>query len=52
MLPYQDEWEKVASADITSRVRFVVDHVASMTDAYATLVHAEMYGTKLGSGWE
>jgi dGTPase len=52
MLPYQDEWERVATSDITARVRFVVDHVASMTDAYATLVHSEMFGTRLGSGWE
>lgn len=52
MLPYQDEWARVAAGDITARVRFVVDHVASMTDAYATLIHSEMYGTRPGSGWE
>jgi dGTPase len=52
MLPYQDEWARVASDDQRARVRFVTDHVASMTDTYAYHVHAEMYGTTAGAGWE
>jgi dGTPase len=51
MLPYQDEWQRLPDDD-RARVRFVVDHVASMTDAYAWHVHAEMYGTSAGAGWE
>jgi dGTPase len=52
MLPYQDEWQRVAEGDQHRQVRFVTDHVASMTDTYAHHVHAEMYGTSAGSGWE
>jgi dGTPase len=52
MLPYQDEWRRVADTDDQQRVRFVVDHVASMTDTYAALVHREMFGTSAGAGWE
>ena len=52
MLPYQDEWRRIADTDDQQRVRFVVDHVASMTDTYAALVHREMFGTSAGSGWE
>ncbi|MCW2955489.1 MAG: deoxyguanosinetriphosphate triphosphohydrolase [Thermoleophilia bacterium] len=52
MLPYQDEWQRVANGGIRSRVRFVTDHVASMTDTYALRIHAEMYGTAPGGGWE
>lgn len=54
MLPYQDEWARISGdeAHSAARVRFVVDHVAAMTDAYAVRVHAEMYGTAPGSGWE
>ena len=52
MLPYQDEFDRVAGRGIQARVRFVVDHVASMTDQYATSVHREMYGTAPGQGWE
>jgi dGTPase len=51
MLPYQDEWQRLPD-DQRARVRFVVDHVASMTDTYAFHVHAEMYGTSAGAGWE
>ena len=52
MLPYQDEWQRLPADDQRARVRFVCDHVASMTDTYAYHVHAEMYGTSAGSGWE
>ena len=52
MLPYQDEWHRLDTTDQVARVRFVTDHVASMTDTYAYHVHAEMYGTSAGSGWE
>lgn len=52
MLPYQDEWARIAGEDQRSRVRFVTDHVASMTDTYAYHVHSEMYGTAAGAGWE
>ncbi len=52
MLPYQEEWARVVDGSERARVRFVVDHVASMTDAYAVRIHAEMYGTAPGSGWE
>ncbi|MCW2959725.1 MAG: deoxyguanosinetriphosphate triphosphohydrolase [Thermoleophilia bacterium] len=52
MLPYQDEWQRVANGGMRSRVRFVTDHVASMTDTYAMRIHGEMYGTAPGSGWE
>ncbi|MBC7462435.1 MAG: dNTP triphosphohydrolase [Thermoleophilia bacterium] len=52
MLPYQDEWARVADAGDPQRVRFVIDHVASMTDTYAAMVHREMYGTAMGAGWE
>ncbi len=52
MLPYQDEWARVDTDDQRARVRFVTDHVASMTDTYAYHVHAEMYGTSAGGGWE
>jgi dGTPase len=44
MLPYQDEWARVAERGETERARFVADHVASMTDTYAMQLHAEMYG--------
>jgi dGTPase len=52
MLPYQDEWQRLAAGDQKRQVRFVADHVASMTDAYAHHVHGEMYGTSAGAGWE
>jgi dGTPase len=52
MLPYQDEWLRIDPLDQRARVRFVTDHVASMTDTYAFHVHAEMYGTSAGGGWE
>jgi len=52
MLPYQDEWARVAAGDERAQVRFVTDHVASMTDTYAQHVHREMYGTSPGAGWE
>jgi dGTP triphosphohydrolase len=52
MLPYQDEWRRIDPADQRASVRFVTDHVASMTDTYAYHVHAEMYGTSAGAGWE
>ena len=52
MLPYQDEWHRIDRDDQQACVRFVTDHVASMTDAYAYHVHAEMYGTSAGTGWE
>ena len=53
MLPYQDEWRRAVDAgDARAQVRFVVDHVAAMTDAYANHVHAEMYGSAVGAGWE
>lgn len=52
MLPYQEEWARLDHDDQRARVRFVVDHVASMTDTYAWHVHAEMYGTVPGAGWE
>jgi dGTPase len=51
MLPYQDEWQRLPD-DARARARFVCDHVASMTDTYAYHVHAEMYGTSAGAGWE
>jgi dGTPase len=51
MLPYQDEWARVAD-DQRAQVRFITDHVASMTDTYAYHVHSEMYGTAAGAGWE
>jgi dGTPase len=51
MLPYQDEWQRLPDEQ-HARVRFVVDHVASMTDTYAYHVHGEMYGTSAGGGWE
>ncbi len=47
MLPYQDEWHRVADRGEAERARFVADHVAAMTDAYAASVHAEMFGTVL-----
>jgi dGTPase len=49
MLPYQDEWERVEDGGSRAQVRFVVDHVASMTDTYASSVHAEMYGVAPGA---
>ncbi|MEO6867722.1 MAG: dGTP triphosphohydrolase [Gaiellales bacterium] len=52
MLPYQDEWRRLDPSDRRSHVRFVADHVASMTDNYAWHVHGEMYGTSAGRGWE
>lgn len=52
MLPYQDEWARIDASDQRARVRFVTDHVASMTDPYAYHVHAEMYGTSASGGWE
>ncbi|MCW2925559.1 MAG: deoxyguanosinetriphosphate triphosphohydrolase, partial [Thermoleophilia bacterium] len=52
MLPYQDEWALLADGSEPARVRFVTDHVSSMTDTYAYHVHGEMYGTTAGSGWE
>jgi dGTP triphosphohydrolase len=52
MLPYQDEWARIDEGDQRARVRFVCDHVASMTDNYAHHVHGEMYGTSAGAGWE
>lgn len=52
MLPYQDEWARLDQTDQRATVRFVADHVASMTDHYAHHVHGEMYGTAAGSGWE
>lgn len=52
MLPYQDEWARVADRGEREQVRFVCDHLASMTDAYAAHVHAEMHGMSTGFGWE
>lgn len=44
MLPYQDEWRRVVDRGEQARARFVCDHLAGMTDAYAEHLHAEMYG--------
>lgn len=44
MLPYQDEWQRVAERGEHEQARFVADHVASMTDTYASWVHSEMCG--------
>lgn len=43
MLPYQDEWRRVADRSDRERARFVCDHVASMTDQYAMRLHSEMF---------
>jgi dGTPase len=43
MLPYQGEWRRVAKRGETERARFVCDHVASMTDQYAQMLHARMF---------
>ncbi len=44
MLPYQDEWMRVAERGSAEQARFVADHIAAMTDAYAASVHGEMFG--------
>lgn len=45
MLPYQDEWQRAAERGDRARARFVADHIASMTDAFAAHVHGEMFGS-------
>ncbi|MBC7644156.1 MAG: hypothetical protein H7123_03450, partial [Thermoleophilia bacterium] len=45
MLPYQDEWARVANRGEGSRARFIADHIASMTDTHAIHLHNEMFGT-------
>jgi dGTPase len=53
MLPYQDEWSRVAERGEIERVRFVCDHIASMTDAGAMRIHAEMSGSPVTiGGWD
>lgn len=46
MLPYQDEWQRVAARGQAEQARFVADHIAAMTDASASWVHAEMFGVR------
>jgi dGTP triphosphohydrolase len=53
MLPYQDEWARVSERGELERVRFICDHIASMTDAGARAVHAEITGAPIQAlPWE
>jgi dGTPase len=52
MLPYADEWARVADQGIAAQARLVSDHIAAMTDTAASWTHAEMFGHSRGSGWE
>ena len=51
MLPRQDEWREVQETSAEAgggawpeKARLIRDHIAGMTDAYASEVHREMYG--------
>lgn len=50
MLPYQDEWQLVRERGEPAQARFVADHIASMTDAYAAWLHGEMFGSSPAGG--
>ncbi len=42
MLPYQDEWSRVAERGQTHQCRFICDYVSSLTDAQAIDLHAQV----------